>query len=300
MIILNRTLAIILVALAGVMWASNGIAVQDFFKYSYKSAIDLTNIRMIGAGILLLIVAVINGKLKKSLSVLKMYPRLWIDIIIYGIFGMVIMQFTYFEAISIGGAAATTVIQYSCPAIVVIFDSLYYKRLPQRGEVIAVILAITGVLLLVTGGNLDKLIVPLACVFWSLASGTFFAFSAIYPKHLFAAQIDAYFLTGMSMLIGGIFSFVLVDEINWLPFFDPDVIFDVGWIIVIGTVGAFLLFNAGLIYLTPEEASVTAATEPVASVIISYLVFGTIFGFIEMIGIFLVIFAILIPVFIDR
>ena len=102
------------------------------------------------------------------------------------------------------------------------------------------------------------------------------------------------------MLIGGIFSFVLVDEINWLPFFDPDVIFDVGWIIVIGTVGAFLLFNAGLIYLTPEEASVTAATEPVASVIISYLVFGTIFGFIEMIGIFLVIFAILIPVFIDR
>ena len=295
---MNRKLALILVGLAGVLWASSGVAVQDFFAHSYKSAMDLTNIRMIMAGLFLLLIAWLHGGLKRSLRILRFKPRLWIDTAIYGIAGVALMQFTYFQAISIGGAAATTVIQYSCPAFVVIFDSLYYRRLPTRGEVIAVILAMVGVFLLVTGGDINKLIVPLACVLWSLASGAFFAFSAIFPKHLFESRVDQYFLTSVGMIIGGLFTFLLVDEINWLPFFESDTIFDVAWIIIFGTVGAFLLFNMGLVYLTPEEASVTAAMEPVASVIISFFVFGTMFGLIETLGIVMVILAILTPIFI--
>ena len=295
---MNRRLALILVGLAGVLWASSGVAVQDFFAHSYKSAMDLTNIRMIMAGFFLLLIAWLHGGLKRSLRILRFKPRLWIDTAIYGIAGVALMQFTYFQAISIGGAAATTVIQYSCPAFVVIFDSLYYRRLPTRGEIIAVILAMVGVFLLVTGGDINKMVVPLACVLWSLSSGAFFAFSAIFPKHLFESRVDQYFLTSVGMIIGGLFTFLLVDEMNWLPFFESDTIFDVAWIIIFGTVGAFLLFNMGLVYLTPEEASVTAAMEPVASVIISFFVFGTVFGIIETVGIVMVILAILTPIFI--
>ena len=295
---MNRTLALILVGTAGVMWASSGVAVQDFFAHSDKSAMDLTNIRMMSAGLLLLLITYLHGGTKRSLVALRRKPRLWLDTAIYGIAGIVLMQFTYFQAISIGGAAASTVICYSCPAMVVIFDSLYYRRWPQRSEVIAVILAMVGVVMLVTGGNLEKLNVPLACVLWSLASGAFFAFSAIYPKHLFKNRVDQYFLTSVGMIIGGLFTFLLVDEINWLPFFNSDTIFDIIWIIIFGTVIAFLIFNAGLAHLTPEEASVTVTVEPVASVIISYFVFGTVFGLIESVGILLVIFAILTPIFI--
>lgn len=295
---MNRTVALILVGLAGVMWASSGVAVQDFFAHSYKSAMDLTNIRMVMAGLFLLLIAWLNGGFASSLRVLRFKPRLWIDTAVYGIFGVAIMQFTYFQAISIGGAAATTVIQYACPAFVVIFDSLYYRRPPSRAEVLAVILAMTGVFLLVTGGSLDKMIVPLSCVLWSLASGAFFAFSAIFPKHLYETRVNQYFLTSVGMIIGGLFTFLLVDEINWMPFFQPDTIFDVLLIVIFGTVGAFLLFNIGLVYLTPEEASVTAAMEPVASVIISFFVFGTMFGIVELIGIILVLLAIVTPIFI--
>lgn len=295
---MNRTVALILVGLAGVMWASSGVAVQDFFAHSNKSAMDLTNIRMIMAGLLLLLIAWLHGGFKSSLRILRFKPRLWVDTAIYGILGLVVMLFSYFKAISIGGAAATTVIQYACPAFVVIFDSLYYRRLPSRAEVIAVILAMTGVFLLVTGGNLDKLLVPMGCILWSLVSGAFFAFSAIYPKHLYERRVNQYFLTSIGMIIGGLFSFLLVDEINWMPFFTSDAIFDVAWIIIVGTVGAFLLFNIGLVYLTPEEASVTAAMEPAASVIISFFVFGTMFGIVELFGIILVLLAIVAPIFI--
>ena len=227
-------------------------------------------------------------------------PKLWIEIVIYGVAGMALIQFSYFQGIAIGGAVATTVMQYSCPSMVVIWNSFYYRRLPKCGEVLAVIFATIGVALLVTGGDLTTLLVPLSCVFWSLVSGASFAFVSIYPKHLFIARIDQYFLTSVGMIIGGISTFAVVDEINWLPFFESDVIFDVIWIIIVGTVMAFLFYNLGLNYLTPEEASVTAATEPAASVVIAYFVFGTTFGIVEIIGICLVILAILVPTFIDK
>lgn len=69
---------------------------------------------------------------------------------------------------------------------------------------------------------------------------------------------------------------------------------------IFGTVAAFLSFNAGLKFLTPEEAAITATTEPAASVIISWLVFGTAFGFVESVGIILVMLAIVMPSIVKR
>ena len=288
-------MALIVVGLAGVFWASSGVAVQDFFSHSSKSAMELTNIRMCTAGAILILLSLRRKSFRLSFAMLNRHPRFWLDVIIYGIVGVMLMQFTYFQAISIGGAAATTVICYACPAMVVIWESLYHRRFPKRGEVIAVVLAMSGVFLLVTGGNPTKLLVPLGCVVWSLASGVTFAFSAIFPKHLFAKKIDPYFLTGVGMFIGGLSTFALIDDKNWLPFLASEVLFDVSWIIIFGTVCAFLSFNAGLKFLTPEEASITVTTEPAASVVISWIVFGTAFGLVESFGIILVLLAIVAP-----
>ena len=298
--ILSKSLALIFVGAAGIFWASSGVAVQYFFMHSEKSAMELTNIRMCTAGALLILIASRRKKFWLSLGILNRHLRLWLDVIIYGAIGVMFMQFTYFQAISIGGAAATTVITYACPAMVVMWESFYHKKFPKRGEVIAVILAMSGVFLLVTGGNPTKLLVPISCVVWSLLSGAAFAFSAIFPKHLFAKKIDPYFLTGVGMFIGGLSTFALIEEKNWLPFLAPDVLFDVSWIIIFGTVAAFLSFNAGLKFLTPEEASITATTEPAASVIISWIIFGTAFGLIESFGIILVLLAIVMPSIIKR
>ena len=285
----------IFVGAAGIFWASSGVAVQDFFAHSEKSAMELTNVRMCTAGALLMAIAARRKNFWRSLGLLNRHGRLWLDVVVYGVIGVMFMQFTYFQAISIGGAAATTVITYACPAMVVLWESAYHRKFPKRGEVLAVVLAMSGVFLLVTGGNPTKMLVPIGCVVWSLLSGAAFAFSAIFPKHLFAKKIDPYFLTGVGMFIGGLTTFALIDDWSWAPFAAADVFFDVMWIIVFGTVAAFLSFNAGLRFLTPEEASITATTEPAASVVISRIIFGTAFGVVESVGIVLVMLAIVAP-----
>ncbi len=294
---MNKNLAMILVGLAGVCWASSGVAVQDFFSHSEKTPIELTNVRMCSAGFLMLIILFLRGKFKWSAARLNRKPKLWLYLFIYGLIGVVMVQFTYFQAISIGGAAATTVILSATPAMVVIWEALYNRKFPARIEILAVILAIVGVFLLVTGGNFTKILVPLGCVVWSLASGAAFAFSMIFGKHLFAERINPEFMTSVGMFLGSLTTFALIDELDWTPFFARDTIFDVAWIIIFGTVTAFMIFNAGLKFLTAEEAALTNLSEPTSSVVISYFVFGTAFGLVESCGIILVLLAILSPVF---
>ena len=123
--------------------------------------------------------------------------------------------------------------------------------------------------------------------------------SLVVTSNTYLAQSGPWGST-LGMIIGGLATFTLIDNADWTSFLDPAICFDVIWIILIATVGAFLCFNVGLKYVTPEEASVTATTEPAASVVISFFVFGTVFGSIELIGIALVIVAILCPTFIRR
>ena len=296
---MNLHLAIVLVILAGVAWGSSGIAVQVFFQHSTRTPIELTNIRMILSSILIFIVAWRYGGIRKNFRILNRWRGLWIELAIYGIIGIMLMQYTYFAAIESGSAAAATVIQYVYPAMVITWTSLSRRKFPHAGEIIAVIFACVGIFLLVTEGDLSKLSVPIECILFGLASGACFAFASIYPKRLFAL-FDPYFLTAIGMFIGGIATFPFLPDLDWFEFFKPDVIFYTLWIIFIGTTIAFIFFNAGLKYLSPEIASVSATIEPVASVVISYFVFGTTFGSIALIGIFLVLLAIVSPVLIRK
>lgn len=293
---MSRNLALVLVGMSGICWASSGIAAQDFFSRSIKIPLELTNIRMCIAGFLMLIMLLVAKKFKWSAARLNRNPKLWLYLFLYGLIGIVMVQFSYFQAISKGGAAATTVILSATPAMVVIWESLYNKKFPARIEILAVILAIVGVFFLVTGGDPTKILVPLPCVFWSLTSGASFAFSMIFGKVLFAEKINPAFVTSVGMFGGGLVTFLLIDNFDWMPFFESDVILNVGWIIIFGTVIAFWIFNEGLKYLTPEESALVEMTEPVSSVVLSYFVFGTIFGRIELLGIILVLFAVISPV----
>ena len=297
---MKKNLGLIFVGLAGICWASSGIAVQDFFSYSTKTPLELTNVRMFFSGLIMTAIIFLRGKFLPSFYRLNRKKILWLYLIIYGILGVVMVQFTYFQAIEIGGAAATTVILSATPAMVVVGDSLYKKKFPERVEILAVFFAMAGVFLLVTGGDPSKILVPIPCVLWSLSSGAVFGFSMIFGKYLMVEKIDASFMISLGMLIGGILSFIFIENFEPKKFFLPEVIFDVCWIIFFGTIVAFLIFNLGLKFVTPEEAAITSTTEPASSVVMSYFIFGTSFGLIESLGIFLVFLAIISPVLLKK
>lgn len=233
--------AIAMVVLAGIMWAGSGIGAQNFFENCSMNAMELTAFRMMAAGCILIGVTVWQGKMKESLICLRKKPRLWIDIVIYAIVGLMLMHYTYFEAIAYGNAATATVVLYSCPAMVICYNAIRHRKLPSKEEVITVFLAVGGTYLLVTGGDLAKLSVSFLCIALALFNGVVYSFASMYPKHIFL-QVDKTFVLAVSMIIGGLACWVFVPHIDWLAFFDPYIFFGVAWIVLFGTVTAFLLY----------------------------------------------------------
>lgn len=280
---------------AGVMWAGSGVAAQHFFAHSDLNAMDLTTFRMLCTSLLMAGVTCGRGHWRRNWAIMKKEPHLWGQIIFYGLVGLMAMHFAYFEAIDLGNAAVVTVLQYTCPAMVICWIALRSRSLPSPGSAAAVVMAIAGTFLLATGGRTDALSVSWECFFWAMASAVFYAVAAVFPKHLMG-KLDNSFLLTWGMLSGAAASWLMTDHLNFLDFFHADLIFDLFVIIVCGTAVAFICYNAGLAYLSADQASLTTTVEPVASVVMSYFLFGTTFGLIEASGIVLIVAAIAMPV----
>lgn len=287
--------AVLLVLLAGTMWAASGTAAQHFYTQSVHIPIELTQVRLFLSSALFFLLAWWSGGLRRGVRSLRRSPRLLVHLSIHGILGIMIVQFSYFMGIAEGDAAATTVIGYTSPAMMILYLAVRWRRLPSAAETGTVVVAVAGVFLLVTGGDVGRLSVPMACIVWSLISGATFTFAMIYPVHLLRL-FDRFFLLAVCMLIGGIallpMTQVIVDVGS---FFTVETWLDLLVIIGLGTIVAFFSFNAGLRWLSPEETAITATIEPVASVLFAWLIFDTHFVALQLVGVVLVIAAILTP-----
>ncbi len=287
-------LALCLCMTAGVGWASSGMAAQHFFTQCELSAMDLTVFRMTTTSLLMLALTVYRGRFRKNMAVMKKEPHLWAELLFYGVVALMAMQYTYFQAIDLGNAAVVTVLQYTCPAMVICWLALSNRKWPDKGSVSAVILAIFGTFFLATGGHVDTLFMTAECFYYTMASAVFYAIAAVYPKHL-QRKMDNSFLLFWGMLIGGISASFLTDDFSYLKFFHWNLAFDLFVIIFCGTAVAFVCYNAGLARLSADQASITTTVEPVASVILSYFIFGQTFGLAETLGIVMIVVAIAMP-----
>lgn len=287
--------AVLLVLLAGTMWAASGTAAQHFYTQSEHIPLELTQVRLFLSSGLFFLLAWWSGGLRRGVRSLRKNPRLLLQLAIHGIVGIMIVQFTYFMGIAEGDAAATTVIGYTSPAMMILYFSVRYRRLPSAVEAGTVIVAVAGVFLLVTGGDIGRLSVPMACIVWSLLSGVTFTFAMIYPLHLLRL-FDRFFLLAVCMLIGAVSLLPMTQVITEVgSFFTAGTWLDLFVIIGLGTVVAFFAFNLGLRWLSPEETAITATIEPVASVIFARMIFDTHFVVMQIVGIVLVLAAILAP-----
>ena len=287
--------AVLFVLLAGTAWAASGTAAQHFYTQSAHVPIELTQVRLLLSSALFFLLAWWSGGLKRGVRSVRRNPRILVQLAVHGTLGIMFVQYSYFEGIAAGDAAATTVITYTSPAMMILYLVLRHRRLPSAAEAGTVIVAVAGVFLLVTGGDFGRLSVPVACIVWSLVSAIAFVFAMIYPMHLLRL-FDRFFLLAVCMLIGGLALLPLTQVIlNVGSFFTAQTWPDLLLIIGIGTLVAFFAFNVGLRWLSPEETAITATIEPVASVIFAWLIFDTHFVALQIVGIMLVIAAILTP-----
>ena len=275
----------LLASLASSFWAISGISGEILFKQFNFSSDWLVSTRTLMSGILLFMIVIFIEK-KSILRPLK-NKRDSMGIILFGVAGMYLVQYTYFKTIELSNVSFATILQFTAPFFIFIYESIKNRKLPSISTVTSLFMTILGVVFIATKGNFSNLSVSLEALLFGLVSAVMIAFYSTYPKKLLK-KYGSITIVGWGMIIGSVISNIIhpiweiQDDINTKS------IIQVIIVVILGTSIAYLIYIASLNYISSSLAGILTAFEPVLAAVLSVVIFGLKFSIIELIGFVLV------------
>lgn len=280
---MERWKGIILIIVGAMLWGATGPMMEWVLEDSGISVSFFLTVRLVVAGASILLFMQLKGK--KIFAIWK--EPSWVkQLIIFGILGMLGVQYTFVAAIEASNASIATLLQFLGPIYIILFVSWKSKMFPPKYQVIGIIGTLTGLFLLLTNAKVDQLLISREALLWGLGVGLTFAIYTVYPARLMK-EWGVLIVVGWGMLIGGIVVAVVSqvwrsDEWGYLTDYPTNLM--IALIILIGTV-AFILFLSSMKYITAVETSILSSIEPLTAMIISMIWFGQLLGTWQYVGV---------------
>jgi len=264
---------------AATLFGVGGTFAQFLFQHRGVNIDWLVTMRLLGAGgVMLLISAVRQGR-----DVLDIWRHDASAVILFGLVGMMPVQYTYMAAIDASNTATATVLQFTAPAMVALWLALVGRRWPDRRELAAIALAMLGTFFLVTHGRLGMLSITPLALFWHLASAVAAAFNSIQPAQLLR-KYGSSLVGGWAMLVGGVaLSFIHAPwrvQGSW----DATAFVFLAFILLFGTLAAFYLYIKALKLIGAQKSILLTCAEPLSAAVLSVWWLGVAWGGMDWLG----------------
>ena len=275
--------------IAGIAWGLSGTSGQYLMAHGI-SALVLTNIRLIIAGLLLVLLAYTKSR-DKFMAFLMDKSSLF-SLLLFSLFGLFLNQLAYLSAIQETNAGTATVLQYVCPVGILAYTCIKYKVAPTLSEIISMFLAIGGTFLIATHGQLHELSMTPAGLFWGLFSAFTYALYIIIPITLIQ-KWGSMPVIGIGMLFSGILASPFTGLFHADLSISLDLLLAFVGIILIGTVFAYTLFLKGASMIGPVKSSLLASIEPISAVFFAFMIMKEQFYPIDFIGMAMILSAVI-------
>ena len=275
----------LLASLASSLWAISGSSGEILFKKYNFSSDWLVSIRTLISGILLFVIVIFIEK-KSVLKPLK-NKKDFIGIILFGTAGMYLVQYTYFKTIELSNVSFSTILQFTAPFFIFIYESIKNKKIPAFSTLILLFMTILGVVFIATKGKISSLSVSPEALLFGLISAIMIAFYSIYPKKLLK-KYGSITVVGWGMIVGSVISNIVHPIWKIQGNVNTESIIQVTVVVILGTSVAYLIYIASLNYISSSLAGILTAFEPVLAAILSVIIFRLKFSFVELIGFILV------------
>lgn len=281
----------VMTIVGGMLWGVSGVCGQFLFQNKDVTASWLVPVRLVVAGFLMLCFYIWKDK-KKAFAIWQKKENRR-DILIYGLAGMMLCQYTYFQTIEWSNAGTATVIQYLGPALIVVWVCLRTRRLPERKEVTGVLLALLGIFLIATHGNPTSLALSGRALAMGLLSAVSVVIYTVQPEKL-QKQFPTPLILAWGMLIGGCVLTVLFRPWHQTVIADVQMATTLLIVIFLGTMASFSLYMTGVKLIGSVKASLYACVEPVASMVLTAVWMKVQFTLPDIIGTICIILTIII------
>lgn len=293
---MNEMIGILITIIGGICWGLSGTCGQFLFEQKGVTTKWLVPVRLVTAGMIMLTYFIIRERKEAFRIWKKKYDA--IDVIIYGIAGLMACQFTYFYTIELSNAGTATVIQYIAPAIIMVLVCFMEKRIPKALEVLSLILAVLGIFLIATRGNIHQLAISKEALIVGLISALTVVVYNLQPKRMLTRYSAPYILS-WGLIIGGLVLSFIFKPWEYTVRFDFGVIAALVGVIGLGSIGGFSLYMYGVKLIGPGRASLYSCVEPIAATLLSAVWLKVPFVTIDLVGFACIIAAIMLLGFLD-
>lgn len=261
-----------MVLLGSAAWGMSGTVAQRLFATGAVTPGWLVTVRMLSAGLVLL---AFSGASREDI---RAPFRSWRDVltlVVFAVIGLYSVQLTYMEAIAAQNAPVATILQSLGVVWLTGFAALRNRRLPGRGRLGAIALALAGTVLMVTGGHMGRFAVRPAGLAWGLSSGASLAFYTVYPRDLMR-RFGSSTVTGWALLVGGVAAACVHPPwaISRAQLTLPTLALT-AFVCLAGTAVAFRLYLGSLTHLVPQDSALLSTAEPISASVTARLWLGT-------------------------
>jgi drug/metabolite transporter (DMT)-like permease len=271
----------LLAVFAASLWGISGACAHYVFEQKGIRIDWLVTVRLLIAGVLLLLLA----WWQRPSQVMAVWRPAHSarQVLAFGVLGMLGVQYTYFAVIEHSNAAIGTVLQYLGPTVIAVYLAVVYRRRPARRELVAIVLAMLGTLLLVTHGEWGVLQISLEGLLWGLSSAVALAFYTVQPVALLK-RLDSAVVVGWGMLIGGLTFMGWSQPWHISGIWDSGTYLAVLFIVVLGTLVPFYCYLLAVKTIGPQRTSLLACAEPLSAAFVSVVWLNVEFGWLDVLG----------------
>ena len=267
--------------LGATCWGFSATCVSYLVERSNVDVPWLADARLFVAGTLFLVVAFMRDrdKLRHLFSDKGLIGQL----IAYTLVAVVMMQIGYNYAIKYTNAGtALLLLELSIP-MVLVYECVRARRWPVKLELVALVLALVGVLFIATQGNIGSLGISALGLLFGLMAAVANAGYILIPTRL-VRECGTIVTNGMGMFLGAVLLLPFgrpwevpagMDAPAWLAF---------AAIVLVGTMFAYVVFLRGVADCGTVKASLVGVFEPVSGAAISALWLGTVFSTWDYLG----------------
>ncbi|KXA65231.1 putative membrane protein [Veillonella atypica] len=279
-------IGIILTLLGATLWGVSGTSVQFVGNFRNMNLEWLLTMRLITAGLL----TVLYGWIRQGNAVFNVF-RNWRDtlgLVIFGVFGMALCQYTYFRSIVIAGAGIATVLQYLAPSMIIIYLLMRYGKRPSTGEIISVILALVGTICLMGNNGFSFESFRSDVLFWGLLSAVGVAVYSVSPVRLLATY-GTIPIVGFGMLLSGLVAAALFQQPHSYATWDVWTVVGCFNVVFLGTIVSFNAYLEGVKRIGAVPGSILSSIEPISAAFFGWALLGNQFNWVGILGMAMII-----------
>lgn len=286
----GKVKGIVLTLVGGIFWGVGGSCGQYLFENKEVNSGLLVPIRLFAAGLLILVLQLIR---KEKIFDIWKEKRDAAETLLFALFGMMLCQYSYFTTIQYSNAGTATVLQYTGPAMILVYLCVKAKRWLKAYEIAALIFSCGGVFVLATHGDLSSLALPPEALFWGIVAAVTLVVYNLQPIRIIA-KFSTLTVMGWGMTIGGIVLTAIMRPWKVSAVWDGETAAALSFIVLFGTIAAFYCYLTGVRLVGAANASLLACIEPIAATIVAAAWLKVRFTPIDLVGFALTITAVVI------